>query len=261
MNEPRNTPKNESKYEPTNEPKNESWFSDEALRFLRGLRRNNKREWFEARRPVYERELKQPMLALIERITEGMAEYAPGFVRPAGKCLFRIHRDTRFSADKSPYKTHLGAWWARNGLVKTSGGGYYMHLGATEFVIAAGAYMPEKEQTLAIRRHLLEHHAEWKKIIRSRAMLRWFAVHEPMALTRPPKGFAADHPAIEWIQWRQWGVTAHLPAETALGKNLAKEIEKRFRLATPLVNFLNAPLAKTERARPRPVWRGGRLHG
>lgn len=239
--------------------KNGPYFSEEALRFLRGLKRNNRRNWFEPRREVFEREIKQPMLALIERITEGMADYAPGFMRPASKCLFRIYRDTRFSADKSPYKTHLGAWWARNGLVKTSGGGYYIHIGSGEFVIAAGAYMPEKDQMLAIRRHLLEHHAEWKRIIENRALLRAFSVHDPMALARAPKGFPAEHPAIEWIKWRQWGVTAHLPAETALGANLAKEIEKRFRLAAPLVEFLNAPLARAER--PRPVWRGGRLHG
>jgi uncharacterized protein (TIGR02453 family) len=239
--------------------KKQSYFGPEALRFLRGLKRNNRREWFEARREVYERELKQPMLALIERLTEGMAEYAPAHMRPAGKCMFRIYRDTRFSADKSPYKTHLGAWWARSGLEKTSGGGYYMHVGATEFVIAAGVYMPEKDQLLAIRRRLLEHHVEWKRLIEDKRLLRAFKVHDPMALTRAPKGFPEDHPAMEWIKWRQWGVTAHLPAETALKPGLAQEIEKRFRLAAPLVVFLNAPLVRPER--PRPVWAGGRLHG
>jgi uncharacterized protein (TIGR02453 family) len=243
--------------------KNHPLFTEEALRFLRGLKRNNKREWFEARRDVYEREVKQPMLALIERITEGMASWAPAHVRPASKCLFRIYRDTRFSADKSPYKSHLGAWWARNGLVKTSGAGYYLHIGSTEFVIAAGAYMPEKDQLLAIRRHLLEHHAEWKRLIENRALLRSFSVHDPMALARAPKGFPADHPAIEWIKWRQWGVTAHLPPETALDPHLESIIEKRFRLAAPLVEFLNAPLARAvaRSERPRPVWTGGRLHG
>jgi uncharacterized protein (TIGR02453 family) len=234
------------------------YFDADALRFLRGLKRNNKREWFEARRGVFEKTLKAPMLALVERLTEGMAEYAPAHMRPAGKCVFRIYRDTRFSSDKSPYKTHLGAWWSRNGLEKTSGGGYYMHIGVDEFVIAAGVYMPEKNQLLAIRRRLMEHHAEWKKLIEDRKLLRVFHVHDPMALTRPPKGFPAEHAAMEWIKWRQWGVTAHLPAETALQSGLAGEIEKRFRLAAPLVEFLNAPLVPAER--PRPVWAGGRLH-
>lgn len=227
-------------------------FREEALKFLRGLRRNNRREWFEDRREIYERELKTPMLALIERITEGMTEYAPAHVRPAAKCMFRIYRDTRFSADKSPYKTHLGAWWSRSGLAKTSGGGFYMHIGATEFVIAAGVYMPEKDQLLAIRRKLLEEHTEWKRLIQDKKLLRVFSVHDPMPLARAPKGFPAEHPAAEWIRWRQWGVTAHLPVETALRPNLVQEIEKRFRLAAPLVEFLNAPLARAER--PRSVW-------
>src|SRR5579872_7371140 len=191
------------------------FFTEETLRFLRGLKRNNRREWFEERRDVFESAVKAPMLSLIERLTGGTADYAPAHMRPAAKILFRIYRDTRFSADKSPYKTHLGAWWARSGLEKTSGGGYYMHVGAEEVLIAAGVYMPEKNQLLAIRRRLLEHHAEWKMLIEDKKLLRVFSVHDPMALTRPPKGFPAEHPAIEWIKWRQWGVTAHLPPEAA----------------------------------------------
>jgi uncharacterized protein (TIGR02453 family) len=216
-------------------------FSAEALRFLRGLQRNNRREWFEARREIYEREVKVPMLSLIDRLTDGMIDYAPAHVRPAAKCLFRIYRDTRFSADKSPYKTHQGAWWSHSGVAKTSGAGYYLHVSATELVIAAGAYMPEKEQMLAIRRHLLENHAAWKRLIEEKKLRRVFALHDPMALTRAPKGFPAEH---------QWGVTAHLPPESALRPTLTAEVEKRFRLAAPVVNFLNAPLARSAPARP-----------
>lgn len=229
-----------------------SLFTEESLRFLRGLKRNNDRDWFEARRDIFERALKTPMLALIERLTEAMAEYAPAHVRPAAKCLFRIYRDTRFSADKSPYKTHLGAWWSHTGLPKTSGAGFYLHIGGSEFVVAAGAYMPEKEQTLAIRRHLMDRHEEFRRLMEDRKLLRSFAIHDPMALARAPKGFPPDHPAIEWIRWRQWGVTAHLPADFALRPALAAEIEKRFRLAAPLVEFLNAPL--TRAAQPQRVW-------
>ena len=221
-------------------------FTPETLRFLRGLKRNNRREWFEQRREIYERSVKAPMLALIEQLTQGMTAYAPAHVRPAARCMFRIYRDTRFSTDKKPYKTHQGAWWAHNALAKTSGAGYYLHVSDTELVVAAGVYMPEKDQLLAIRRHLLEHHSEWKRLIAGRSLLRSFAVHEPMALVRPPKGFPPDHPAMEWIKWRQWGVTAHLPAEQALAPHLARQIEKRFRLAAPLVDFLNTPLTASE---------------
>ncbi len=225
-------------------------FSQEALRFFRGLKRNNRREWFEEQRSTFEQEVKRPMLALIERVTAGMAQYAPEHMRPAAKILFRIYRDTRFSADKTPYKTHLGAWWSRKGMEKTSGAGYYLHVSATELVIAAGAYMPEKEQTLAIRRRLLEDHAAFRRLIEDKKLLRAFSVHDPMSLSRPPRGFPAEHPAMEWIQWRQWGVTAHLPAEEALKPNLAAEVERRFRMATPLVNFLNEPMAEPEKRCP-----------
>lgn len=217
-------------------------FTPQAIEFLRKLKRNNRREWFQARRDVYERELKQPMLALIERLMHGMSDYAPNHIRPPQKCMLRIYRDTRFSADKTPYKTHVAAWWTGTGLEKTSGGGYYLHLSATELVIAAGVYMPPKEQLSAIRHHLLENHADFRRILENKKLRAKMTLHDPQALTRPPKGFSADHPAIEWIKWRQWGVIANLPATEALKPSLAATIEEHFRLATPLVEFLNQPL-------------------
>jgi len=139
------------------------YFSNEALKFLRGLKRNNDREWFEARRAIFEREVKRPMLTVVERVTDAMAEFAPAHMRPAAKSMMRIYRDTRFSADKTPYKTHVSAWWTRTGLEKTSGGGYYFHFSPKEVVIAAGIYMPEREQLLAIRMQLLEQHDELRE--------------------------------------------------------------------------------------------------
>lgn len=220
------------------------YFSTQALDFLRKLKRNNRREWFEARRDAYERELKAPMLALIERVTRGMEGYAPDHLRPAGKIMLRIYRDTRFSADKTPYKTHVAAWWTRNGLEKTSGGGYYLHVSATELVMAAGVYMPPKEQLFAIRNYLLESHAEFRRLIENKKLRAKMELHDPQSLTRPPKGFPADHPATEWIKWRQWGVVATLPAADALKPNLPNLVEEYFRLAAPLVNFLNQPLMR-----------------
>jgi uncharacterized protein (TIGR02453 family) len=230
------------------------YFTPQAIDFLRKLKRNNRREWFEARRDVYERELKQPMLALISRLLHGMTEYAPDHLRPPQKCMLRIYRDTRFSADKSPYKTNLAAWWTRNGLEKTSGGGYYLHLSATELIIAAGVYMPPKEQLFAIRQHLLEHHAEFRRLIESRKLRAKMTLHDPQALARPPKGFPADHSAMEWIKWRQWGVIATLPAAIALKPGLAVTVEKYFRLAAPLVDFLNGPLLRGAGRKKKPLF-------
>lgn len=217
-------------------------FSPEALKFLRGLKRNNDRNWFNDRKAVYEREIKAPMLALIGEINEAMLKFAPENVRLPQKAMFRIYRDTRFSADKKPYKTHQGAWWVRAGLEKTSGAGFYFHVGADDVVIAAGAYMPEREQLLAIRRHLSGHHKEYRKILASKKLLSLMKQFEGLPLTRPPKGFLPDDPAIDLIRCRQWGVSAHLPADTATQPALLKEIVERFKVAAPMVELLNAPL-------------------
>jgi uncharacterized protein (TIGR02453 family) len=219
-----------------------TYFSSEALKFLRGLKRNNDRNWFNDRKAIYEREIKAPMLALIGEINEAMLKFAPNHVRPPQKALFRIYRDTRFSPDKRPYKSHQGAWWARTGLEKTSGGGYYFHIAPDEVVVAAGVYMPEREQLLAIRRHLSAHHAEYRKILANKKLRSVMKEFDGLALTRPPKGFLPDDPAIDLIRNRQWGWSAHLPADTATKPTLLKEIVERFKATAPMVNFLNAPL-------------------
>jgi uncharacterized protein (TIGR02453 family) len=230
------------------------YFNQKALDFLRQLKRNNRREWFEARREVYENELKAPMLALIEIVTHGMMDYAPAHVRPAQKSMLRIYRDTRFSADKTPYKTHLAAWWARDGAAKTSGSGYYLHISPTELLVAAGVYMPPKEQLLAIRQHLLARHEEFRRLIEAKKLRAKMELHDPAALSRAPKGFPAEHPAIEWIKWRQWGVFATLPADSVLKPSLPKTVEAYFRLSQPLVDFLNEPLVRGMEKRKKPLF-------
>jgi uncharacterized protein (TIGR02453 family) len=221
------------------------YFSKEAAKFLRGLKRNNNREWFEARRAIFEHELKRPMLAVAERVTDAMAEFAPAHVRPAQKTVMRIYRDTRFSADKTPYKTHVSAWWTRTGLEKTSGGGYYFHFSPTEVVVAAGIYMPEREQLLAIRIQLLEQHAELRRLLNGKKLRKVMDIDlDRSALTRPPKGFSADHPGIDLIKQQQWGVLARLPGEVGLSEGLVGEIVTRFRLAAPIVDFLNRPFVQ-----------------
>ena len=140
-------------------------FQPEAIKFLRGLKRNNDREWFEPRKAIYEAALKAPLLSVIAAINEAMHDFAPDNVRLPQKAMMRIYRDVRFSPNKSPYKTQVAAWWARTGLEKTSGGGFYFHLSSTELTVAAGVYMPEREQLLAIRTYLLEHHAELRKLL------------------------------------------------------------------------------------------------
>jgi uncharacterized protein (TIGR02453 family) len=222
-----------------------AYLRPEGLKFLRGLERNNDREWFNERKAVYEAELKEPMLAIIRKITDTMAEFAPNHVRPAEKSLFRIYRDTRFSNDKRPYKTHVAAWWSHTGMEKTSGAGYYFQVSPKGVVIAAGAYMPEKEQLAAIRYWLLENHVVFRKILQKAALRKAFDEFEGEALTRPPKGFPPEHPAMDLIKQKQWGLSTTLPVETALETGFAQTLIKHFKLLAPMVDALNTPIAAT----------------
>ena len=219
-------------------------FSPEAMKFLRGLARNNDREWFEARRDVYTRSLKAPMLAVVDEITAAMTEFAPEHVRPPHKIMMRIYRDIRFSKNKQPYKTHLAAWWARRGMEKTSGGGFYLQISPQQVMVAAGVYMPEREQLLTIRRWMSAHHeafrASVKKLLKARG--GGFEAIDAEALTRMPKGFASDDPADELVRAKSWGVHASLPAEVALEPVLVREAVRRMRLMAPLVDSLNGAI-------------------
>jgi uncharacterized protein (TIGR02453 family) len=219
-------------------------FSEAGIKFLRDLAKHNDREWFEPRKHIYEAELKAPMLAIVGEVNEQMADFAADFIRPPQKSMMRIYRDVRFSKNKAPYKTNVAAWWARHGLEKTSGGGFYFHVTATDVHVAAGCYMPEKEQLLAIRRMLLERHEEYRAIVSSKNLTAMMHSFDGMKMTRGPKGFPAEHPALDLIMQRQWGVSSELPVESALGPGFVKEIVKRFKLAAPLVSLLNEPLVE-----------------
>ncbi len=220
------------------------WFSPAAWTFLRGLARNNRREWFEERRLVYENELRRPALALIESINHHLAEFAPEHVRPAQKSLMRIYRDTRFSSDKTPYKTHVAAWWGSPALEKTSGGGFYLQAGPRGVLVAAGVYRPQPPQLLAIRQHLLEHHEEFRVLLAARKLKSSFKLDHGTPLTRTPKGFPPGHPADDLLRSRQWALHRELPAGLALEPDFAARVAGCFRLAAPVVSFLNRPLLK-----------------
>ncbi len=227
----------------TSPPGADPWFRSEAMTFLRNLAKHNDREWFQPRKAQFEELLREPMLAIVRKITDAMLDFAPNHVRPAEKSLFRIYRDTRFSNDKRPYKTHVAAWWTHTGLDKTSGAGYYFHVSPKEVIVAAGAYMPEKEQLAAIRHWLLDHHAEFRKLLARPAVKRAFSEFEGNALTRPPKGFPCEHPGMDLIRCRQWGLAATLPPKTALDPKFAATVIRYLKLAAPVVDALNTPIA------------------
>jgi uncharacterized protein (TIGR02453 family) len=231
------------------------YFAPEGLRFLRGLARNNNRDWFNERKPVYEAELKRPMLAVIDAVTGAMMDFAPGHVRAPESIMMRIYRDTRFSKEKLPYKTHVSAWWVHDGLQKTSGAGFYLHVSGKQVEIAAGAFMPDAEQLLAIRRYLLEHHQEYQKLAQARGLRRLLKDEESgVPLSRSPKGFPTEHPAAALFRQKRWGFSASLEPEMAMKPEFAKMVANYFRAAAPLVALLNRPLLAATVKPRRPLF-------
>jgi uncharacterized protein (TIGR02453 family) len=218
-------------------------FSPEALTFLRNLKRNNRREWFQPRKEIFDSRLKAPMIQLVEAINAELLKFAPDHITDPKKAVYRIYRDTRFSADKTPYKTHIAAIFPNHGLQKHSSAGFYFHLTAKSVGIAAGSYMPGPDELRAVRAWLAENHKEFRA-----------ATHKPKkllgkltgsAVTRMPKGFDSGHPAEDLIRMKQWLYWVELEAKLATTPRLVTELVKRFRAAAPVIAMLNAPLRKS----------------
>ncbi len=221
-------------------------FPREALDFLRGLARNNRREWFQPRKQVFEEQVKQPMRALVEAVNAALAAFAPEFITEPDKAIHRIYRDTRFSKDKTPYKTHFAASFPHRG-----GGhgdaGYYFAISHKEAAIGGGVYMPEPAELLAIRNHIAGQHEEFRRILRARAVRQLFGELQGEQLTRLPKGFACDHPAGDLLRFKQLFLYKELPPDLAATPALYTEIVKRFRALAPFLKFLTATTAATRK--------------
>src|SRR5438034_3717990 len=129
---------------------------NEGLQFLRSLKRNNNREWFQKHMSIYETRVRQPMECLVTAMATEFEQFAPEMVASPKVSAYRIYRDIRFSKDKSPYKTHVAAVFPRSGLGKHEGAGYYLHVAPTELLIGGGLYMPLPEDLTAIRSHIAE---------------------------------------------------------------------------------------------------------
>jgi uncharacterized protein (TIGR02453 family) len=222
-------------------------FPAEAIAFYRGLARNNKREWFQPRKPLFDEKVKAPMIDLVTALNAAMMDFAPDYVTEAGKAIYRIYRDTRFSPDKTPYKTQIAASFARRGMHKHGAAGYYFAISHKGIDIGGGIYRPEPETLLAVRTHIAGRHAEFRRMAAAPAIKRLFGQVYGEQLSRVPKGFCADHPAADLLRLKQYLLFTTLDPEIISTPKLFAELEKRFRAMTPLVEFLNAPLLEKRR--------------
>src|SRR6185312_700255 len=218
-------------------------FSPDALAFLRSLKRNNRREWFQPRKEKYEALIKEPMLELIGCLNEEFARFAPEYITPPHKAIYRIYRDTRFSKDKTPYKTHISAIFPRCTARKREGSVFYFHFTEKELLVFGGVYAPERDELLAYRTLLQEHYEEFQAILAERNIKRTLGGLQGEQLTRMPKGFPVDHPAEHLLRHRQWFLEATLSNKSLTSKKVVQEIASRFELMAPFVEFLNRPFA------------------
>lgn len=227
-------------------------FPAQALTFFRGLARNNDREWFQPRKEIFETQVKAPMIALVEELNADFARFAPEYITEPKKAVYRIYRDLRFSADKSPYKTHIAAAFSRrSGAKEGSGGhgtsaGYFFSIGPKEVGIAGGVYEPSPEQMFAVRSWLAENHAEFRKLCRPAEKLMGGMHGESLA--RMPKGFPAEHAAGDLLKRKRWIYWSTLDAKVATSPKILPELVKRFKAMLPMMEALNVPLAAKKRA-------------
>ena len=232
-------------------------FRPAALGFLRGLARNNRRDWFEARRDAYERELRQPLRELVEAMDVRLAGFAPEIVGDPKRAVFRIHRDIRFSKDKSPYKTNMGIWLhhraTETGIRKeggSGGAGFYFHLEPGAGFVAGGLWMPPPPTLAKLREAIVEDRAGFERVVLAPVFRRRFGgLTEEAMLTRAPRGFAPDHPAARWLRYRSFTASRPLTDAQLLDARLPARLEREYTALLPLVRWLNGALGYREATR------------
>lgn len=217
-------------------------FPPEGIAFLRRLKKKNDREWFQPRKNVYEERVRLPMIELVRAVHAEMLRFAPEYVGEPAKCVYRIYRDTRFSKDKTPYKTHVAASFWRNALGKGAGAGYYFSVAPEEIEVGGGLYAPEPETLLRVREHVAENHEAFRKTFAPARIRKVVGDLWGESVSRAPKGFDPAHPAIDLIRRRHFIVLTSLDPALATTPGLFREIVKRFEMAAPFIDFLNRPL-------------------
>jgi uncharacterized protein (TIGR02453 family) len=212
------------------------------VRFFRSLKRNNRREWFQPRKHLFDQHVKAPMLDLVGGINTELAKFAPEYVTEPKNAIFRIYRDTRFSADKTPYKDHIAASFSRRGGERLGAGGFYFSVSYDAIEVAAGIWHPERDVMLLVRNHIAETHQELTRILSNKKSSKLAGELKGGALSRSPKGFDPSHPAAEFIKMKDWVMEVALDAGLATTPQLQGAIVERFRAMAPMLGYLNRPL-------------------
>jgi uncharacterized protein (TIGR02453 family) len=222
-------------------------FSRKTLAFLRALKRNNDREWFRLRKPQYQEHVRQPMVDLLARLAADLPRFAPELISDPRVSLYRIYRDTRFSEDKTPLKTHAAAHCPAKGFARGEGSGLYLEVAPAWVWIGGGLYMPSSSDLRLIREHIAGHHRTLHRIVTGPAFERAVGALEGEQLATMPRGYVKEHPAARYLRFKQFLAGREYEAELAVSPRFYPELLRIFRAVAPLVRFLNTPLLEGRR--------------
>jgi uncharacterized protein (TIGR02453 family) len=225
-------------------------FGPGALKFLRGLARHNDRGWFERHRTVYETEVRDPLRALVEEMDVRLARLAPELVGDPRRSIFRIHRDVRFSKDKSPYKTNAACQFYHHDAgrgagqdAEGAGAGLYFQLAQGECFVAGGIWMPARPALEKIREALAAEPEALDEIVGAAGFRRRFgSLSDEAMLTRLPRGYPDGHPAERWLRYKSFTASRMLTEREVTSPRLAATIERDFAALAPLVRWLNGAI-------------------
>jgi uncharacterized protein (TIGR02453 family) len=213
-----------------------SYFTPELFQFLTRLKRNNRRDWFQAHQEEWENDVRQPVLRFITDFAAPLYEVAPHLVadpRPSRGSMFRIYRDTRFSHDKRPYKTHVAMRFSHRGKDVHSPG-FYLHLEPGGCFAASGLWHPEPEILLKVRNAIVSRPKEWRAV---RKLLNW---DDAGKLRRPPRGFPADHEFVEDLKLRDLGTAVNFSDKQICSARFMPTFVAACRTMSPVAAFLSS---------------------
>lgn len=209
-----------------------------TLSFLRELKQNNNRDWFNIHRPEYEA-ARENYGIFVNQLIAGIKEFDPSIgTLEAKDCWFRINRDIRFSPNKEPYKTNMGAYIARGGR-KSPSAGYYFHLEPDASFVSGGIYMAPPENMKRIRSEINAYSNEFLKIVSSKVFTSAFSSFDSESLKRVPQGFSADSPVADYLKMKHITPYRAMSDTDLASKNLLASCLSTFKVLYPLVQFLN----------------------
>lgn len=217
-----------------------------TLQFLKALKKNNSKEWFDKNRKSYDA-AKADFALFVQEVISQFSKKEPSISGLLAKnCMFRINRDVRFSKDKSPYKTNMGAY-INSGGKKSILGGYYFHCEPGQAFMGGGLWMPMPPELGKIRQEIDYNYADFKKILNHKKFKTVYGDLSRSAeytLVRLPKGYAADNPAGEYLKLKSFVALTTINDTDLTSKELIKKTVAAFEALQPLVHFINHALAE-----------------